>query len=358
MKGYMSFRNSLFVLPLLLLTACGSKESQSPELPAVYVAEAVGAGGENGEVSFPGRTVASEEVNVSFRVSGPLVRMAVKEGDYVRKGQLIAEMDSRDYRLQLAATEAEYSRIAADAKRVMAMYDENTTTAQNYDQARYGLQQITQKLENHRNQLADTRLTAPVAGYIKERLHEAGETVSAGMPIVSMAAGDGVEVEINVSARDYGRLDRLSGFRCTIDALNGTTLWLRPVRTGRVANANQLYSVRYAVTGDYDRKAVTPGMSTIVYARVGEADSDVVSIPSAAVFRHEGRAYTYIYSEARHEVRRREVQPLTVAPDGSITVRGVRLGEKVVAAGVRHLEDGQRVKAVPRPSATNVGGMM
>ncbi|MGN0221639.1 MAG: efflux RND transporter periplasmic adaptor subunit [Prevotella sp.] len=354
----MSFRISLFMAPLLLLTACGGKSPRSQEVPCVYVAEAVGADGDNSVVSFPGRTVASEEVNVSFRVSGPLVRMAVKEGDYVRKGQLIAEMDSRDYRLQLAATEAEYNRIQSDARRVTAMYRETTTTEQNYDQARYALQQITQKLENHRNQLADTRLTAPVAGYVKERLHEAGETVSAGMPIVSIAAGDGVEVEINVSARDYSRQDCLDDFRCTIDALDGSSLPLHPVRTGRVANANQLYSVRYAVTGEYDRRAVTPGMSTIVYARVQTADSAVVGIPSAAVFRHEGRSCVYIYSEARHEVRRREVQPLSASPDGSLTVRGVRLGEKVVAAGVRHLEDGQQVKAVPQPSATNVGGMM
>lgn len=354
----MSYRIYLSMISLLLLTACRDKSARLPEVPSVYVAEAVGAGGESGVVSFPGRTVASEEVNVSFRVSGPLVRMAVKEGDYVRKGQLIAEMDSRDYRLQLAATEAEYSRIEADAKRVIAMYRENTTTAQSYDQARYALQQITQKLENHRNQLADTRLTAPAAGYVKERLHEAGETVSAGMPIVSIAAGDGVEVEINVSARDYCRMDRLADFRCAIDALNGSQLSLRPVRTGRVANANQLYSVRYAVEGEYDRRKVTPGMSTIVYARVGAADSAVASIPSAAVFSHEGKSCVYIFSAARHEVRRREVQPLSASSDGSITVRGVSLGEKVVAAGVRHLEDGQQVKEVPQPSATNVGGMM
>ena len=100
----------LYLITLLLLGSCGNKKSEGEQLRPVNIAEAKAAeGGET--VSFPGQTRSEEEVNVSFRISGPITSVKVKEGDYVNKGQTIATMDVRDYQLQLAATQAEYNRI-------------------------------------------------------------------------------------------------------------------------------------------------------------------------------------------------------------------------------------------------------
>ena len=327
----------------MMLGACGKIVKGGEEVRPVNVVEVKAAnGGET--VSFPGQTRSEEEVNVSFRISGPITSVKVKEGDYVNKGQTLATMDNRDYQLQLAATQAEYDRIKADAERVMAMYREGTTTAQNYDQARYGLQQITQKLDNHRNQLADTRLVAPVAGYVKERLHEAGETVSAGMPVVTISSGGRVEVEINVSARDYARLSELSGFRCVIDALGSETYELERVRTSAVANASQLYSLRFALKGNYDRSKLTPGMSAMVYANIAEQGGGEMRIPSSAILDKDGNTIVYIYNKVNSTVAKKEVKVKELCLDGTAVVTGLQLGEKVVATGARYLVDGQKVK--------------
>lgn len=333
----------LYLIPLMMLGACGKIVKGGEEVRPVNVVEVKAAnGGET--VSFPGQTRSEEEVNVSFRISGPITSVKVKEGDYVNKGQTLATMDNRDYQLQLAATQAEYDRIKADAERVMAMYREGTTTAQNYDQARYGLQQITQKLDNHRNQLADTRLVAPVAGYVKERLHEAGETVSAGMPVVTISSGGRVEVEINVSARDYARLSELSGFRCVIDALGSETYELERVRTSAVANASQLYSLRFALKGNYDRSKLTPGMSAMVYANIAEQGGGEMRIPSSAILDKDGNTIVYIYNKVNSTVAKKEVKVKELCLDGTAVVTGLQLGEKVVATGARYLVDGQKVK--------------
>ncbi|MGM9713367.1 MAG: efflux RND transporter periplasmic adaptor subunit [Prevotella sp.] len=347
----------LSCLSLILFSACRNTPSVRCDVRKVNISEAVSVSRPD-SVSFPGTTRSAEEVNVSFRVSGPLTKVLVNEGDYVSQGQVLATMDSRDYQVQLAATQAEYARVKADAERVISMYREGTTTAQNYDQARYGLQQITQKLENHRNQLSDTRLTAPLSGYVKERLHEAGETVSAGMPIVTLSSGDRVEVEINVSARDYARLSRLSSFRCRIDALGGQTLPLERVRTSAVANATQLYTLRFAIKGSYDRRQLTPGMSTLVYAQVSPESSSDVFIPSSALLDKNGHTSVFVYSPDGRLVKRRDVRVSTVNPDGTATVSGLRAGESVVSAGVRYLVDGQRVEPVKAPAPTNAGGLL
>ncbi|MGN0282022.1 MAG: efflux RND transporter periplasmic adaptor subunit [Prevotella sp.] len=350
-------RKLFYLLPLLLLGSCGDRKAGGDDVRPVNIATASLANGGD-VVSFPAQTRSAEEVNVSFRISGPITAVKVKEGDYVAKGQVIATMDSRDYQLQLAATQAEYDRIKADADRVAAMYREGTTTAQNYDHARYGLQQITQQLDNHRNQLADTRLTAPSAGYVKEKLHEAGETVNAGMPVITLSAGSNVEVEINVSARDYSRLSSFHDFQCRIDALGKEPFNLSLIRTSAVANASQLYSVRFAVKGDYDRRRLTPGMSAMVFANVAEGSGSDVRIPSSAIENKNGATAVYIYNKEKGSVARQSVEVKEMCLDGSAIVSGLQAGQQIVATGVRHLVDGQKVKTVEKPSETNVGNLL
>lgn len=200
------------------LFGCGEKKEKATEEVFVNTTEAVSTD-KIGEISWPGRTKSVEDVNVAFRVSGPIKAIYVNEGDHVRQGQVIAEMDDRDYQVQLGATQAEYEHIKADAERVMAMYKEGNTTASNYDKARYGLKQITEKLNNHRNQLADTKLKSPIDGYVQTKIHQAGETVGAGMPVISMFADGNTEVEIFIPASDYSRMEELHDFNCSFDIL-------------------------------------------------------------------------------------------------------------------------------------------
>ena len=96
--------------------------------------------------------------------------MYVNDGTYVRKGQLLAELDPADYQIQLDAAEAEYQSVKAEAERVMALYKENVTTPDANDKAMYGLKQITAKYNHAKDQLEYTRLYAPFSGYVQKRL--------------------------------------------------------------------------------------------------------------------------------------------------------------------------------------------
>ena len=133
---------SLFSV-LVIFSACGQKEVTVSEVPLVRLTQVKQVAASE-HTSYPAQTRAINTSNVAFRVSGTLANVKVKEGDYVREGQVIAVMDDRDYQVQLSATEAEYAQIKADCERVIALYNDGSTTAQNYDKARYGLQQITE----------------------------------------------------------------------------------------------------------------------------------------------------------------------------------------------------------------------
>ena len=115
-----------------------------------------------GELSivYPGKVYAASDISLSFRVAGPIIAVLPEEGAFVKKGQLLAEIDPRDYKIQLAATEAEYKQIKGEAERVMELYKRGSIAINDYEKAVYGLKQITAKYEAHKNALRDTRLLA------------------------------------------------------------------------------------------------------------------------------------------------------------------------------------------------------
>lgn len=350
---------SVIAVSATLLVSCGKSSSKEVSLTNVKVEEVKSSSG-MGELSYPGKTKAIEEVNVAFRVSGPILRVVVEEGQKVTKGQLIAVMDPRDYEIQFEATNAEYSQIKADAERVMAMYEEHNVSASDYDKARYGLRQITEKLNNHKNQLADTKLYAPISGYVKTKLHEGGETVSAGMPVVTLSSSGNTEVEIFLPAADYANLSSMHGLVCSFDIFPGETFPLEVSRVSKEANSSQLYAVRLRIKGDYDISRITPGMSTIVYASVKEADVDEsFNVSSSAVFNKNGKTQVFVYDAAKGVVKLRDVKVGAIHNDGTTEiVSGLTAGEKVVSAGVRHISDGEKVQPLPPVSSTNVGGLL
>ena len=167
----------------LFLVGCGQR--QHTEQVTLVRIDTVKTANTCDILEFPARVQAAGEVHLAFKIPGTLQRIYVDDGAFVRQGELVAEMDPRDYELQLQAVEAEYLSIKAEAERVMALYDQNVATADAYDKARYGLQQITAKYENARNQLADTKLYAPFDGYVKRRRFDPPTVVAAGMPVIT-----------------------------------------------------------------------------------------------------------------------------------------------------------------------------
>ena len=248
----------------------------------------------------------------------------------------------------------------AEAERVIAVYNEGSTTAAAYDRARYGLQQITQKLNNHRNQLHDTRLVSPISGFVQQKFHESGETVGAGMPIVRIFGGNDVEIEIHVPASDYARQDQFTSASCSFDVIPGQTFPLHIVSMSKEANASQLYTLRLAISGSYDRSKITPGMSTMVYASYHSPNErNIVKVPSTALLHTGDTTLVYVVNKQTSTVEARTVELGEMDLEGNIQiVKGLKPGETVVTAGVRYLADGQKVKEIEPTSKANVGGLL
>lgn len=343
---------------LLLASACKSDKPQKQQVKTVKTSIATPYG-ESKILTFSGKVTAASEVNLAFRIAGPIQKVYVSEGQFVRKGQVLAEMDSRDYAIQLSATEAEYKQIKGEAERVIRLYDQESVSKNDYEKATSGLQQITAKYNAHKNALADTKLIAPFDGYIQKQYFDRNETVAAGMPILSLISNDTPEVIIHIPAKIYVERENFKSFSCTFEVYPNVEFPLELIAVNHKANLNQLYSMRLRFKKDQKTPLPSPGMSTIVTVSFKTDNSDLVSVPVTAIFENEGGSAVWLYDAASQSVKLCPVVLSEIQTDGMVVVSsGLKPNNIVVSAGVRYLQEGVQVAPIPEVSPTNEGAML
>ena len=356
MKIFHSFLMSLCLLALL--ASCSNDAGQGTKIPSVKI-DTVKANGEKSFLQYPGRVKAAQDIDMAFRVSGTIQKIYVKDGASVKAGQLLAEMDPSDYQIQLAATEAKYKQIKAQAQRVIALYNDGGSTPNDYDKAVYGLKQIEALYKHHQDELAYTKLYAPFDGFVQKRFFEAHETVAAGMPVLSILGKGTPEVEINLPAADYIRRSEFSKFHCTFDIYPGKIYPLQLIGITHKANANQLYTMRLKLeVGDLPLPSA--GMNTMVSVFYSDGETGAMQVPTTALLHKDKTASVFVYQANSKTVKLCTVNCVRPLSDGYVLITSdeVKPGDVIVVAGVHAIKDGDEVRPLAPISDTNIGGLL
>ncbi len=353
----MKTRTVILCVATLLFASCKEVKKHEQRVRKVKCEEVVVAKGAHDTATFPGKVVAASDVNLSFRVAGIIDKITVKEGTLVRKGEVIAIMDKRDYELQLAATEAEYQGIKAEAERVIALYKQESVSENDYDKAVNGLKRITVKRDAHRHAVEDTELRAPFDGIVRGINFDQGEAVAAGTPIVSFISATAPEVVINIPATNYIKRNKLTAAVATIELYPETTFPLRLASTSPQGNLNQLFTTRFVVESA-EGIAPTPGMTAMVTLSYQAPSTPYLAIPFGAVVEREGNTYVWLVN-SQGTVNLRPVAIHQIKSNGTAIVKeGLKEGETIVAAGVNSLKEGMQVEPLAPVSKSNVGGVL
>ena len=323
----------------------GNKDEHKEATVANVRTAAAQSIGSTRTVTYPGRIQPAKDVNLSFRVAGPVAAVHFREGQHVSQGDTLAEIEERDYAIQLAAG------------RVIELSDRGSATQNDYDKARYGLEQITALYHAHQNALNDTKMLAPFDGYVQQVHFEAGETVGAGMPVVTLISDGAPIVKVDIPVDDFVNIDKAIRSWCTVDVYPGKTFELKLIDITKKANLNQLFTARYALRPASDRTLPHSGISTGVCIEYRTDEDGTVSIPATALFEDRGATCVWVVNQGK--VQRRSVTADDIDRDGNARIiSGLKAGETVVTAGVNALRDGAQVKVLPGKSATNPGNLL
>ena len=315
-----------------ILGSCRNKQVQVDIPQLVKTAPVNGHDGMT-SVTYPGKIQAASNVKLAFRVAGPIRKIYVHEGQYVKKGQLLAESD-----------------------RIIELYRRGSVSVNEYDKAVAARKRVTALYNAHRNALNDTRLKAPFDGYVQNKYFNAPEIVNQGTPVVSMIDNDYFEVDVNIPSGDFIRREDFMTFHANADVCPDSILPLELLDITQGANYNQLFTARFRLKRN---PVLAPGMSVSVTIGFKPSSEAMSIVPVSALFMKDGQSFVWLYNEQDETIEPVSVAVERLTKDGEAIVRSaLRKGQTVISAGVNDLKEGQKVKLLPPVPASNVGGLL
>ena len=349
-----------------LLGACSKSVPPEEPVRAVKVMT-VGVGTFASGYEYSGEIRARAESRLGFRVGGKIIKRQAELGQRVKAGQVLAQLDPQDYRLaaesaraQLNAASTNRDLAAADFRRFKELKDQNFISSAELERRESTLKAAQAQFEQARSQLAVqgnqasyASLVADVSGVITAIEAEPGQVVSAGTPVVRIAADGARDVVFSVPE------DKVAAFRPGLQVK--VRSWAQdPTRTALVATvrevgasadpATRTYPVKVAL--DEAEQSLPLGATVYVLPQglggSGAEGLQVIKLPTSAL-RQEGQSSAvWVLDQASMTIRSQNVQIATADGNDAVIAAGLQPGMQIVSAGVHVLSPGQKV-SVYRP---------
>lgn len=329
--------------PWLVLLAAGAALAQAPvRVPTVQIGErAVSAGFEIDGVIQP-----VHQSTVSAQASGRVVKLAVKMGDRVKAGQVLATIDDRETAVGLQRSEAQVAQAEAELRNAQVNY-ERTRDLQSkgfiskaamdmaetqLKAAQAGRDQAVAGARQSALYQGYTRVSAPYDGWVLQTHVEAGDLAAPGKPIVTVYAPLPLRAVVQVPASRAESARQAQKIEIQLRDDNGDSLWVTPVARSAMPSADPVsQTVEWRLDlAARSSKDLLPGQQVTVRFVGGQANRMVV--PAAAV------------------LRRGELTAVYVATERGFSLRAVRLGADHGSEGIEivaGLAAGDRVALDP-----------
>jgi RND family efflux transporter MFP subunit len=308
---------------------------------------------------FTGVIEAWQTMNVMPEIGGRIAKIYVEEGERVRKGQLLAELDTRAARLQteqaeaaVAVAQANYNDAAKNKERMERLIKENAVSEQQYEKIKLAFESAEALLNQARAAMNLAKynldvsiMEAPFGGVIASKNAEVGDVInpmmggfSATSGVVTLMDFSRVKIEVDVSHQDVVRIKKGQPASMAVSAL--------PERSfpGRVSVVNltadpATKKFHVEVSADNPDLLLRPntfGEITIVVS----SHEDALVVPQNAILENK---YVFVVDED-NTVRRQEVNIGLENTDMVEILTGVQFGDRVVVEGSYGLDDGAKIE--------------
>lgn len=338
-----------------LFVSCKAK-SEGEFINSVYLITPSILGEEN-EKSYSGIVEAVNDISLGFKTPGEIEKIYVKEGDYVRKGDLMVELDDTDYKLGVEALQIQYDQLKDEVARIEKLYQQKSVSVNDYEKATAGLKQLSIQLQVNKNKLEYTKLYAPTDGYVQAVNFSPAEMVDAGTALFKFLDVSQMEIVADIPVSEYQQRANFKKFYCSATGI-GENIPMKILSINPKADGNQLYRIKLTFV-EKPAKLLTAGMNvdlTIVSST--QNNQEQYQLPLSAIFKEGEKAYVWIYNPDS-TVTKQEVQISPKLVNGKAVIElGINGDMKVVRSGATHLQRGEKVKPIEESSKTNVGGLL
>jgi RND family efflux transporter MFP subunit len=336
----------VFVLGAVTGCSAGDQVAKPDEVPLRVAVTVVGQQAAATYIEASGTAALRKEIPLGFTSAGQIARVLVQEGDQVRRGQVLAVLDTTTVKASLEAAAAERDRAAAELARMRKLFAAGWITRSRLESAEASARSAAANFSARRFSLDTARVVAPADGIVLARSAEPGQIIDAGSPVVTVGDNaSGFVLRVLLADRDAVRIR--AGIRAEVrfDALPGEVQSGQVVEVGgRSDRGSGAFTAEIALPADPRLRSGLVGSARI--AAPGVAGSARLVVPPTAIFAARAdEGFVYVV-DAQRQVRARRIALGPLAAGGAEVVSGLQPGETIVTASLDRLREGVRIDPV------------
>lgn len=343
-----------FSLLGFIIVGCSNKSKVVDNSRYVKVF-AVGDSVDQSSSTFHGIVHAEFEPNLSFQVTGKIVKRFVDIGQAVKLGQVLAKLDPADYQLsadsakaQLASAKSNYVTQKVNLERYRQLLTQNFVSEAQYDAEKAKFDSASAQFEEAKNQLSNmqnqvdyTTLAAPSDGVITSINMDAGQVVSSGQTVATMAASGKKEVLVELPE------DQINNYK--VDMPAKIKIWatgqnyIGKIRTINQASDQQTRTFTARIVIFNPDLNIKYGMAADVFI-IPLNSSSGLELPLSSLFALNGKSFVWVLDT--HSLAKLVPVEVLSTDGASMKVKSTQVhnGDRVVSAGVSFIHEGQLLK--------------
>ncbi len=340
----------LAVAATITLQGCSNGDESVGQQKATVV-QIVQVQAKSGEqiITFPATVTPKSTVNLAFRVGGRLESVNLVEGQYVKKGALLAKLDQKPFKRAVSTAKVRLKQAELELKRVQAIATKGIGSEKSVDNAHVAFELAQLSLENAKSNMEYSQLKAPFNALVAKRLIENQGYIKPGAAVAHLQDFSRIHFEFNVSERLISTYRRNNIHKATayIDGHIDKNFDIQYVEHSTEPDAvTQTYEVVYAM--DFPKGLdITPGVrATITLTGDDENAMNIVGVPvNAVVAGSDDKLYVWLVDDKTQTVNKQLVDVGPMAQGWIAIISGLNAGQRVVAAGASQMQPDMLVRA-------------
>lgn len=329
----------LATLAPILLVSCQNQETQKAEpIPIHVTILEVKNTDTPQDLSYSGTIEPENTAQIGFAVPGTINHVAVQEGQFVKKGQLLASIDATEYSNALDIANAGLKQAEDLNNRLTDLYKKGSLPEKDYIDIQTKVAQARASKRISAKHIADSKLYAPISGIISAKQVEMGSTAAPGVPAFTIIKTDVVYARIAVPENEVGNMKMGKSASVSIPTLNEEITGLVSIINPQAEANTRAYTVKIKLHNN--QQQLLPGMIANVQI-ASQKGLPNISIPANAVVRDaDGLTYVFLSNPQQKAIRKRITPGNITGNDAIIIKEGLSEGDKVVIAGQSRLKEG------------------
>jgi RND family efflux transporter MFP subunit len=282
----------------------------------------------------------SQELKLMSETSGAVVKIFKRKGDYVKKGEPILQVDDRLIRSEYNIIKLNRDQAEKDLGRYANLASADAITKKQFEDSERSFKITENQMISLQKRLDDTRVVAPISGFINEDYFEMGTLLNPNVPVVDIINTNPLKLKVSVSENEISRIKVGEQVSVRVNAITGEVFTGKINFISQIADASFKYEVILQMSGNNLEK-IKPGMFGTAAFQFSQ-DEKVLQINRKSIAGSLKDPGVFLIQDGAAVYQKVVINPLS---DGTVEILdGLKAGDEVIASGLINVKEGTKVK--------------